>query len=174
MSNPHHSVRGIRPTRHPGVQTGVDQAPFEAPDDRERRLAQELEAFVDKTEAEQRAARHRKASNAERAPRAQAIAQMARETLGSMYQRATPAAMRRELRANPIYKSLPAAQRAEWDAMIDRAVELGDTGEGDVLWLEIDELAGNQVDSGRLEDWDPREATAEANDPAALAAMIPR
>lgn len=154
-----------------GAETAVDARPFEADDEKAARRGKELEAFVDASERRHREQHDRKNDHAERVPRIRALASMAKETIGRRGNDTTSRRLR-ELRADPTFQSLPPAKRAAWEQLAGDVDETAQGGDYRTVWTSIDKLADEQASS--LGEWDPHEANREANDPTALADMIPR
>lgn len=130
---------------------------------RSRREADELVAQADEIEAAHRARIGRRAEFGDHQARRQALGQLS----GLFAIHATGRERRRAITSHPTYRSLPAAARGDWDDLLHdtEQVVLG----YDAIGLGPSELARRQASD--LADWDP---AAVAEDPAALAALIPR
>lgn len=115
---------------------------------------------------DQRAAEYREVK-----PRVEALRQMARQTIA--FRGIESAATRRAaLHRHPVYKSLPDPAQRAWDSLVDEWTETLSTGDLGSVWRAVGEMADVQASADTLTAWEP--PAAESEDPAALAALIPR
>lgn len=152
------------------VVTNADVRPFEDSFDRERRQARELRESTDRAIEASRQQDDRKAAYAVYRPRYEALRRMAHETVAHRSTESV-ATRRAALRRHPVYLSLPESERRAWDILVDEWTETIRGGDLGTVWRHVGQVADAQASSDSLADWS---APAEAEDPAALAAVIPR
>lgn len=142
----------------------------EDPDVKRKRLANELEEYVDRQVETNRQRDDRKAAYAAYRPRYEALRQMAHSTIAES--RIESAATRRaKLHKDPVFKSLTEHAQFAWDSNVEAWTETIRTGDMGSVWKAIGELADHQASNG-LADWDP--PAAETFDTVADVAAIPR
>lgn len=155
--------------------TANDRRPYEDPSVREARRTRELQEASDRILEAGRAHDARKSELARFQPRFSALKTMAWQRLVLDHHgplRGASAAVRRAaLAADPVFQSLPEPARRVWDDAVDGVTERLLEGSGHLAEQQISELASSMASSQGLEAWSP---PAIDEDPAALAAMIPR
>lgn len=151
-------------------QTSADLRPLEDQFARADREARELNEATDAIIAADRARRQRQTQYRDAAPRRAALKSMAMQSVG-FRNHASFGARRAALHADPTYQALPPRLRAAWDGMLRQAHDEIDAGDAGTTWRAIEQLASEQADE-LAADWAAGEDPGD--DPAALAAMVPR